>query len=85
VKRGGIPAGSYCPGCGGVSTGVHIDRALLPVCGATYGFAAPTSRIGMHRAVRARRRAQGSVLRQRWTGPETTYQRTAPAASQRSA
>ena len=29
-KKGGIPKGEFCPGCGTVSTGVHLDRELLP-------------------------------------------------------
>lgn len=30
-RRGGIPAGGYCPGCGAVTDGRHLDHALLPM------------------------------------------------------
>lgn len=29
-RRAGIPKGQFCFGCGGVSTGMHLDRDLLP-------------------------------------------------------
>ena len=29
-KRGGIPKGEWCAGCGEVSTGMHLDKELRP-------------------------------------------------------
>lgn len=29
-KRGGIPKGTMCPGCGRISDGRHLDRDLRP-------------------------------------------------------